>query len=222
MLIVNTDHGLLLGEHGFWGKNYMPQYDEVVHTPLFIWDPRYGKAGETRTGLVQTIDLPASILEYFGLPLPPDMMGKPVAPLIAGQKPIREAALFGLHGAHACCTDGRYVYMKAPAENNGPLYNYTLMPTHMMWFFSPQEIKTMEKTEPFRFTKDMPLLRFEAQGSPAISRYGDLLFDLADDPGQTRPVKNNPAQEKIMRDILVSLMRENDAPPEQFARLGLN
>jgi arylsulfatase A-like enzyme len=221
MLIVNTDHGLLLGEHGFWGKNYMPQYNEVAHIPLFIWDPRYGKINETRSGLVQTIDLPATILDYFGLPLPPDMMGKPMAPLIAEHKPIREAALFGLHGAQAGCTDGRYVYMKAPGESNSPLYNYTLMPTHMMWFFSPQEIKTMEKVKPFRFTKDLPLLRFEALSHTAAAGYGDLLFDLSVDPGEIHPIKDNPSLEKSMREILITLMRENDAPPEQFKRLGL-
>jgi arylsulfatase A-like enzyme len=222
MLIVNTDHGYLLGEHGFWAKNYMPPYNEVTHTPLFIWDPRYGKKNETRSGLVQTIDLPATILEYFGIALPPDMQGKSIAPLIAENKPVREAGLFGIHGAHVCCTDGRHVYMKAPAsEKNQPLYNYTLMPTHMMWFFSPRELKTMEKVPPFSFTRDLPLLRYEATASPAPFQYGDLLFDCASDPGQEHPIRDKPSLVKDMREKLISLMRENDAPPEQFERLGL-
>jgi arylsulfatase A-like enzyme len=222
MLIVNTDHGYLLGEHGFWAKNYMPQYNEITRLPLFIWDPRYGKANETRSGLVQTIDIPATILEYFGLPLPPDMQGKSIVPLIVENKNIRKAGLFGLHGAHVCCTDGRHIYMRAPRGNNGPLYNYTLMPTHMMWFFSQKEIASMEKVKPFSFTKGMPLMRFETAGSPTITQYGDLLFDLAEDPGQLHPVKDNPSLENSMREKLVTLMRENDAPPEQFLRLGLD
>jgi arylsulfatase A-like enzyme len=46
MLIVNTDHGFLLGEHGFWAKCIMPFYNEIANTPLFIkrggavWDFR--------------------------------------------------------------------------------------------------------------------------------------------------------------------------------------
>ncbi|MCB0143392.1 MAG: sulfatase-like hydrolase/transferase, partial [Caldilineaceae bacterium] len=40
MLIVNTDHGFLLGEHDWWAKMVQPLYQEVAHTPLFIWDPR--------------------------------------------------------------------------------------------------------------------------------------------------------------------------------------
>jgi arylsulfatase A-like enzyme len=56
MLIVNTDHGFLLGEHDWWGKAAMPAYGEIVHTPLFIWDPRPGIKGERRKALVQTND----------------------------------------------------------------------------------------------------------------------------------------------------------------------
>ena len=42
MRIVTTDHGFLLGEHGWWGKNRPPFYEELPHIPLFIWDPRCG------------------------------------------------------------------------------------------------------------------------------------------------------------------------------------
>ena len=65
MLIVNTDHGFLLGEHDWWGKCRMPFYNEVAQTPLFIWDPRSGKQHERRQSLVQTIDLPATLLDYL-------------------------------------------------------------------------------------------------------------------------------------------------------------
>ncbi len=40
MLIVNTDHGFLLGERNWWGKNIAPFYQEVAHLPFFIYDPR--------------------------------------------------------------------------------------------------------------------------------------------------------------------------------------
>ncbi|MGC5376703.1 sulfatase-like hydrolase/transferase, partial [Salmonella enterica] len=53
MLIVGTDHGFLLGEHGWWAKNQMPYYNEVANNPLFIWDPRSGVKGERRQALVQ-------------------------------------------------------------------------------------------------------------------------------------------------------------------------
>lgn len=36
MLIINTDHGFLLGEHDVLGKNVFPMYDDPIHeTVLF-------------------------------------------------------------------------------------------------------------------------------------------------------------------------------------------
>ena len=43
------------------------------------------------------IDLPATLLEYFGLERPPDMLGKPLGNTIADDTPVRQYALFGAH-----------------------------------------------------------------------------------------------------------------------------
>ena len=53
LLIVWTDHGFLLGEHDCWAKMWMPFYEEVAHTPFFVWDPRSEVKGERRQALVQ-------------------------------------------------------------------------------------------------------------------------------------------------------------------------
>ena len=224
MLIVNTDHGFLLGEHDWWAKCVQPFYGEVAHSPLFIWDPRCQVRDERRSSLTQTIDLPATLLEYFGLPLPPDMQGVPLRETIATDRPVREAALFGLHGGHVNVTDGRYVYMRGPhSRDNEPLCEYTLMPTHMRARFSIDELQALELADPFSFTKGCRTLRIPARGGGwrDVHRFGTLLFDLESDPGQELPI-DDPAVEQQMVTHLVQLMRENDAPPEQYARLGLN
>ena len=51
--------------------------------------------------------------------------------------------------------------------------------------------------------------------------FGTLLFDLTVDPAQEHPI-NNSNVEKMMIDHMVRLMKENDAPPEQYKRAGLN
>jgi len=79
----------------------------------------------------------------------------------------------------------------------------------------------MEKAAPFKFTKDMPLMRFDAVYSAERFPYGDLLFDLSRDPGQINPVTDNPSLKKEMTEKLRTLMMENDAPIEQYQRLGL-
>lgn len=221
MLIVCTDHGLLLGEHDWLGKNVMPLYDETIHTPLFVWDPRTGVAGESRDALVQTIDLGPTLLDAFGLQPTPDMQGRSLTEVITAGAQLREAALFGLHGGHACVTDGRYVYMRACAgPENQPLFDYTLMPTSMRGRFSPEVLARAELVGPFGFTKGAPVLKVPAIAPNNPAAFGSLLFDLVSDPTQAE-VLTDPDLELRMAGLLVELMRANEAPTEQFLRLGL-
>ena len=220
-LIVNTDHGFLLGEHALWAKCHMPFYEEVIRSPLFIWDPRAGACGVRRTSLVQTIDLPATILEAFGVALPADMQGRPLRETVAGDAPVREAALFGIHGGQVNVTDGRYVYMRGPRDrSNSPLYNYTLMPTHMRGLFTLEELHSATLAPPFSFTKGLNTLRTPAGTWKPERLMATLLYDLEADPKQDRPIRDERI-ERMMTDHLVRLMKANDAPAEQFARLGL-
>jgi arylsulfatase A-like enzyme len=221
LLIVCTDHGFLLGEHDWWAKVVQPFYNEVAHTPLFVWDPRSRRQGDTADGLAQMIDLPATLLEFFGVERPPDMQGIPLREAVAHNAPTREAVLFGIHGGHVNVTDGRYVYMRAPIHpDNTPLYEYTLMPTHMRNFFSEDELRTMELADPFSFTKGLRTLKTPARTWVNAHQFGHLLFDLAADPHQENPLQD-AALEARMIGLMVRLMRENDAPPEQYIRLGL-
>jgi len=222
MLIVCTDHGYLLGEHDWWAKNIQPWYNENAHIPLFIWDPRSGRAGERRDALVQMIDFPATLLEYFDQELPAEMQGVPLRNTIDHDQPVRDAALFGIHGGHVNVTDSRHVYMRAPDNpDNKPLYEYTLMPSHMRTMFRVEELQALELAAPFSFTKGCHTLRIEARPWVNPHAYGTLLFDIESDPEQTKPLED-PALEAQMLAHLVQLMRENDAPLEQFLRLGID
>ncbi|RUR01801.1 sulfatase-like hydrolase/transferase [Labedella endophytica] len=221
LLIVCTDHGLLLGERGWWGKNVQPWFEENIHTPLFIWDPRSGRAGERSDALVQTIDFGATLLDYFGLPLPADMLGSAIGPLLAEGVRPREVGLFGSFGGHVNVTDGRYVYMRACATpENGPLYEHTLMPTHMASRFRPEELREAELIPPLAFSKQVPVLRMPAAAWGDPWSFGTLLFDLLEDPDQLHPLVD-PELERRMVGMLVTAMVEADAPPSQFERLGL-
>jgi len=219
MLIVNTDHGFLLGEKGWWGKAVQPWYNELVHLPLFVWDPRVRAAGEHRQALVQTIDLAPTLLDYFGVDRPADMQGAPLP--VADDTAIREAGLFGAHGGHVNVTDGRYVYMRAPVSpDNTPLQEHTLMPTHMRGRFTPQELANLELAEPFGFTKGVRTLRMNGRTLISPYRHGTLLFDLQADPEQLNPLVDDEVEMR-MATLLVGLMRANEAPPTQYERLGL-
>ncbi|QEN08510.1 sulfatase [Oceanispirochaeta crateris] len=224
MLIVNTDHGFLLGEHGWFGKNRMPTYTEIARTPFFVWDPRIGKKNIKNHQLVQTIDIAPTLLDFFGIKIPKNMQGKCLNSLVSNNSPVRDGALFGLHGGHINYTDGRYVYMKAPVKpNDKNLYNYTLLPTHINSLFSPEELTDMTLESPLSFTKGCQVLKIRAL-KPAHNTYqhtlGDYLFDLKNDPDQKEPIIDTGLI-KSMQERMSILMKESDAPAEAFIRYGL-
>ena len=223
LLICNTDHGFFLGEHDWWGKGTMPNYEELVHTPLFVWDPRSGRMGQTSDALVQTIDIAPTILEFFGLPVPADMLGKPLAGALAGE-PVRSAALFGYHGGAVGITDGRYVLLHANCDPSVQNYEYTLMPTHMKSIFGVDELRDAELCEGFSFTKGVPVLRIPARTNPRFvnsQRAGEnLLFDLSIDPQQKEPFIDHAVIGRLLGQMKRIFM-ENDAPEELYARYGL-
>ncbi|MCB0147515.1 MAG: sulfatase-like hydrolase/transferase, partial [Caldilineaceae bacterium] len=221
LLIVNTDHGFLLGEHEWWAKMVQPMYNEIAHVPLLMWDPRSRLRGERRRALVQMIDMAPTLLEFFGVPIPQDMQGKPLRAVIERDEPLREAGLFGLFGGHVNVVDGRYVYMRSCAgPENEPCFEYTLMPTHMRSRFGVEELQDIQLAEPFAFTKGCRLIKVPATFRFNPYAYGTMLFDVQNDPLQQAPLTDTALEERLLRH-LVELMRENDAPDEQFQRLGI-
>ncbi|MFC1960293.1 sulfatase [Chloroflexota bacterium] len=241
LLVVCTDHGFLLSEHDWWAKCVQPFYNEVAHTPLFLWDPRCGVAGEHRQSLAQLIDLPPTLLDFFGVDIPAEMLGQPLHDTLRDDSPAHpDGILFGMHGAHVNYTDGRYIYMRAPARpENIPLYQYTMMPTHMNKRFALDELADITIGGPFDWTQGRQVMKIGSPGSdhhfvpgdktevqqPAPTanvhhQFGTLLFDLDSDPGQEQPL-DDPALEADLIRRMVKLMQANECPPEQFERLGI-
>lgn len=221
LLLVNTDHGFLLGEHGWWAKSVQPWFNELVHLPMFLWDPRTGGRDTRRAALAQTIDIAPTMLKYFGLEPTPDMQGRDLAVVLEDDTQVREAALFGIHGGHVNVTDGRYVYMRAALEaSNAPLEDFTLMPTHMRSRFTPGELGAWEPAEPFSFTKGLRTMRVETKSLMNPWVHGTLLYDLATDPAQEHPIEDDGVELRMLR-LLAELLHASDAPASQFERLGV-
>lgn len=222
LLVVNTDHGFLLGEKEWSGKSVMPVYNEIAHVPFFIWDPKVGVANDVRHELAQMHDLGVTLLDYFGIEKTAGMTGHSLTPVIAGKNTIKSEALFGYFGAHVSITDGRYIYMRASQlPENQPLYEYTLMPTHMRRMFTPDELKGATLHPGMAFTKNIPVLKLPGSaGFYSAYAHGNLLFDLASDSAQEHPLKD-AQQEAILLKMLSQALSRAGAPADEWQRLGI-
>ncbi len=75
VIVMSSDHGEMLGEHGMAYKWLF--YDPIVHVPLIVVDPRNPeRAGQRCNDLVSLIDLAPTFLDYAGASIPDRMEGQ--------------------------------------------------------------------------------------------------------------------------------------------------
>jgi arylsulfatase A-like enzyme len=83
MLIVTTDHGQALGEHGIVGPHRPWLHEELIHVPLLMRLPSGVEAGRRVAALTQPVDLYPTLLEAFGC-TPDPSHGRSLLPLLQG------------------------------------------------------------------------------------------------------------------------------------------
>jgi len=87
IVILTSDHGDACGGHRMVDKHYI-MYEDVVHVPLVIRWPRVIELGTLCHELVlNALDLPPTICQAVGLPVPPSYQGRSLMPLLHGQAP---------------------------------------------------------------------------------------------------------------------------------------
>ena len=83
LVVYTSDQGFYMGEHGWFDKRFM--YEESFHTPLLMRLPG-GKKGKIDQ-MVQNIDYAPTFLELAGAPIPDDIQGVSLFPLLKGENP---------------------------------------------------------------------------------------------------------------------------------------
>ncbi len=87
LIVVTADHGEQLGEHWLWGKGGF--YDASYHIPLIIRDPTLPRS---KRGVVESqrftesVDIVPTLLDWLGLPPPPELSGSSLLPLLRAEK----------------------------------------------------------------------------------------------------------------------------------------
>lgn len=79
IVVVWSDHGFHLGEHGHWGK--LTNFEVALRVPLIIRVPEASAAGIRTDVLTELIDLFPSLCELAGLPKPGHLEGISFAPV---------------------------------------------------------------------------------------------------------------------------------------------
>lgn len=80
-----SDQGFYLGEHGWFDKRWI--YEESIRTPLVARWPGQAAAGTVVKEMVSNLDFAETFLDAAGVPVPPDMQGRALSPLLRGQHP---------------------------------------------------------------------------------------------------------------------------------------
>jgi len=83
LIIITADHGESFYEHGYF-HHTGSIFDENLKVPLYVIDLDEKTQVEKINTMVQLRDIPATILEYFGIKKPKDIQGKSLLPLIYG------------------------------------------------------------------------------------------------------------------------------------------
>jgi len=85
IVIYCSDQGFYLGDHGWYDKRWM--YEESLKMPLIVKWPAVTKPGSVCEKLVQNLDYAETFLDAAGVPIPSDMQGRSLVPLLKGETP---------------------------------------------------------------------------------------------------------------------------------------
>ncbi|MBI3875088.1 MAG: sulfatase, partial [Verrucomicrobia bacterium] len=121
IVIYSSDQGFYLGEHGWFDKRWI--FEESLRTPLVARWPGVTKPGSESRDIVSNVDFAETFLEAAGAPVPADMQGRSLVPVLRGTGSLPVAGLYAetyLPRIHFNWSElrsihfGRYHFIDAP------------------------------------------------------------------------------------------------------------
>jgi arylsulfatase A-like enzyme len=85
LVVYSADQGFYLGEHGWFDKRWI--FEESLRTPLLVRWPGVAKAGAVNDDMVSNLDFAETFLDAAGLPIPAEMQGRSLIPVLKGATP---------------------------------------------------------------------------------------------------------------------------------------
>ena len=95
IVVYSSDQGFYLGEHGWFDKRWI--FEESLRTPLLVRWPGVTKPGSVNKDMVSNLDFAETFLEAAGVPVPAEMQGRSLVPLLKGKTPADWRKSFYYH-----------------------------------------------------------------------------------------------------------------------------
>jgi len=125
-IILSSDHGFFLGEHHFYDKRLM--YEPSIRIPLMVRYPARIPAGGASDKMALNLDLAPTILDLAGIPIPAEMKGESLVPIMEGKSVAHWR------------TDWLYEYYEYPGwENVKPCRGIRTERYKLIHYFLPPE-----------------------------------------------------------------------------------
>lgn len=108
LLIYIGDHGYLLGEHGRFEKH--SSWEPAIRAPLVVRYPEAFAGGRVSDALVEFVDLVPTLLEICDVPIPAEVQGRSLVPLLAGETDAHRSHVVVEYSENeeACVVDRRW------------------------------------------------------------------------------------------------------------------
>ena len=121
IVIYTSDQGFFLGDHGLFDKRFM--YEESLRMPFLIRWPAAIKAGTRSRAMALNVDFAPTFLDVAGLPVPNEMQGRSLLPLLRGRTPANWR------------TSMYYRYYHDPGDHNTRAHYGVRTATHKLIYF---------------------------------------------------------------------------------------
>ncbi len=123
MVVVWSDHGYLLGEHGIWGKHCL--FERALLCPLIIRVPGQRAPGTTSRAVVETVDIMPTLADWCGLATPADADGRSLRPQIENPSAASEKPAVSFWGNRRSIRDDRWrLTIRGAKALDEELYDY--------------------------------------------------------------------------------------------------
>lgn len=167
LVVLTGDHGESFGEpHGGGGHGFTV-YDEEVHVPLMLWNPRLF-AGGGKSDVVGThVDLAPTLLDVVGLPAPADWDGRSLFDPSRPPRAFLFAAAWGQYLLGVRDRDRKYSFDARMGEEE--LYDLTSDPDEQHNLASAQPEVAARMRQRLAALLQAENARSEARKTPAVN-----------------------------------------------------